>query len=106
MMRFPKLLNDRPDPAELADIAIPLADEHPAEAEQIFNGRTPGRLAVPLITDELRFCRRLAHSDPARAGRVEASLSGPGARACAWAFVALGQAGRDRAGTCVRAGSP
>jgi hypothetical protein len=39
-----------------------------------------------------QLCRRLARVDPPRARRVAASLGSPGARACAWAFVALGLA--------------
>ena len=49
-------------------------------------------------SDALRLCRRLARVDPPRARRVAASLGGPGARACAWAFVALGLAEKDKAG--------
>ena len=49
-------------------------------------------------TDVLRLCRRLARVDPARARRVAASLGGPGIRACAWAYVALGLAEKDKAG--------
>jgi hypothetical protein len=77
---------------DLAELASGCAIEHPAEAERIFDMRVPATNEIYFITNELRLCRRLARVDRPRAGRVAASLSNPGARACAWAFVALGQA--------------
>ena len=73
-----------------------LATDHPAEAERFFNLREGSGPVLP-TTDTLRLCRRLARVDPPRARRVAASLSGPGARACAWAFVALGLAEKGNA---------
>jgi len=83
---------------ELAEVAVQLATDHPAEAERVFNLREGTDAQFVSDTAALRLCRRLARVDPPGARRVAASLSGPGARACAWAYVAFGVAEKDKAG--------
>jgi RNA polymerase sigma factor (sigma-70 family) len=83
---------------ELAAVAVQLATEHPAEAEQVYNLREVSGTQTHSLPNTLRLCRRLARVDPARARRVAASQIGTGARACAWAYVALGLAEKDKAG--------
>jgi len=83
---------------ELGEVAVELAIAHPVEAERIFNLRERTDAQDVSISHALRLCHRLARVDPPRVRRIAASLSGPGARACAWAFVALGQAKKDNAG--------
>jgi hypothetical protein len=85
----------------LAEVAVQLAIDHAAEAEQVFNLRDVGNNQLPSMPYALRLCRRLARVDPTRARRVAASLSGPGIRACAWAYVALGLAEKDKAGAAL-----
>jgi hypothetical protein len=77
-----------------ADLAPQLTIDDPAEAERFFQSADwPGfRVELPL-----RLCRRLARVDCPRARRFAASLPSPGARVCAWAFVALGLAEKDQA---------
>jgi hypothetical protein len=77
---------------EVTLVAAQLATDHPADAERVFHLREGGGAQHLSHTDTLRLCRRLARVDPPRARRVAASLDIPGARACAWAFVALGLA--------------
>jgi hypothetical protein len=83
--------------AEVALVAAQLATDHPADAERIYNLREGVGDQHYSHTDTMRLCRRLARVDPARARRVAASLGIPGARACAWAFVALGMAEKGNA---------
>ncbi len=45
----------------------------------------------------MQICRRLGKVDGERAERIAAAVETPGARACAWAFTALGAAERDKA---------
>jgi hypothetical protein len=83
---------------ELAEVAVQLATDHPAEAEQVFNLRDGGNEQGQANDHALQLCRRLARVDPPRARRIAASLSGPAIRACGWAHVALGLAEKDKAG--------
>ena len=83
---------------EMAEVAVQLATDHPAEAEQVFNLRDGGNEPGHAKNYVSRLCRRLARVDPTRARRIAASLSDPGIRACAWAYVALGLTEKDRAG--------
>ena len=76
-------------------VAFQLALEHPAEAEQAFN-LYEDRAGFNRHSLEMRICRRLAMIDLARARRIAAAVDTPGARACAWAFTALGAADRDK----------
>jgi len=78
-----------------ANVAIRLAYEHPAEAEQVLD-----RLREPLwrFTAAHRICRRLARLDPPRARRIAAALPNPSERAYAWAFLADGLAMTDHDG--------
>ncbi len=82
----------------LAEVAVQLAIDHAAEAEQVFNLREGRNHQLPSLPYVLRLCRRLAQVDPTRARRVASSLGSPGTRAGAWAFVALGLAEKDAAG--------
>ncbi len=82
----------------LAEVAVQLATEHPAQAEQVFNLREDRGEQNHIVFTELRLCRRLARVDPPRARRVAATLVGTGTRACAWASVAVGLAEKDKAG--------
>ena len=82
----------------LAQVAVQLATDRPALAEQVFNLREPSSDQTHVVFSELRLCRRLAQVDPACARRVAASLRSTGTRACAWAFVADGLAEKDKAG--------
>jgi hypothetical protein len=84
--------------AALAEVAIQLATDHPAEAEQAFNLRDArnDRFVIEFLA--MRLCRRLARVDPIRARRVAASLRSPGIRACTWAYLALGLAKKDKSG--------
>jgi hypothetical protein len=84
--------------AEIALVAAQLATDYPADAERVFNLREGVGEEQLSHADTLRLCRRLARVDPPRARRVAASLGIPGARACAWAFVALGLAEKANAG--------
>jgi hypothetical protein len=79
----------------LGNIAIRLAFDHPAEAEQVLNS-----LEDPIwrIWGAPRICRRLARSDLSRAQRIAAGLPSPAERAHAWTFVADGLAATDRTG--------
>ena len=103
MERFQKLPNLRNNPLyrdrELAEAAVQLATDHPALAEQVLQLQQAVGLDDLKFLYVMRLCRRLARVDPERARRLAASRSGPGARACAWAFVAFGLAEkRDRSG--------
>ena len=82
----------------LAEVAVQLATDRPALAEQVFNLRDDSGDQNHVVYTELRLCRRLARVDPARARRVAASLIGTGTRACGWASVAAGLAEKDKAG--------
>lgn len=84
---------------ELTEIAFQIATDHPARAEEVFRLRegVDDRLLASSHYG-LGLCRRLARVDPTRARRVAASLNVAGARACGWAYVALGLAETDKAG--------
>ncbi len=92
-----KLPPSEPRDVEVALVAAQLALDHPADAERAF--KLPGSVGAQHRShaSTLRLCRRLAQVDPPRARRVAASLDIPGARACAWAFVALGLAEKGNA---------
>ncbi len=62
----------------LAEVAVQLAADQPALAEQVFNLRDSSGDQNQAIYTEIRLCRRLARVDPARARRVAASLIGTG----------------------------
>ncbi len=97
LQKLPNNTNSTTRDDDLAAVAVQLATDHPAEAERFFNLRDEGREGIRFHADALRLCRRLARVDAPRARRVAASLSGRGARACAWAFVALGLAEKGNA---------
>jgi hypothetical protein len=82
----------------LAELAVQLAADRPALAEQVFNLRDGSGDQNQAVYREIRLCRRLARVDPATARRVAASLIGTGTRACGWASVAAGLAEKDKAG--------
>ncbi len=97
LARIRKIADPELRDAFFENAAMVLAIDHPAEAEQFFNlgeGRGSRFITLP----PLRLCRRLARVDPPRARRVAASVSSPGGRVCAWAYVALGLVEKDRAG--------
>jgi hypothetical protein len=77
----------------LGNIAIRLAFEHPAEAEQALS-----QIEEPIwrIESAPRICRRLARNDVARARRIASGLPSPTERAYAWTFLADGLASIDR----------
>jgi CarboxypepD_reg-like domain len=83
---------------ELAEVAVQLAIDQPAEAEQVINLQEAGGDRIHTVVVELRLCRRMARVDPPRARRFAASQSSTGTRACAWASVAFGLAEKDKAG--------
>ena len=81
-----------------AAVAESLANEHPAEAERVFqliddSSRVAGENRTQIA---LRLCRRLAKTDPERARRIIAGLKTPQDQACGWALLALGLAERDK----------
>ena len=78
----------------LANIAIRLAHEHPAEAERLL-----GEIREPLWREMSapRICRRMARIDADRARRIAAGLPGASERAYAWTFLALGLRSTDPA---------
>jgi hypothetical protein len=71
----------------LANIAIRLAHEHPAEAERLL-----GEIREPSWRMESapRICLRVARIDADRARRIASGLPGGPERAYAWTFLALG----------------
>jgi RNA polymerase sigma factor (sigma-70 family) len=77
------------------EVAIHLALEHPAEAEQAFN-LYEDRFGFARDILAMRLCRRLAKVDLPRARRIAAAADTHGARASAWAYTALGAAERDK----------
>jgi hypothetical protein len=80
-----------------AAITESLANEHPAEAERVFQLiDDSARVARQSRTQiALRLCRRMAKTDPERARRIIAELKTPQDQACGWALLTLGQADRD-----------
>jgi hypothetical protein len=80
-------------------ISEALANEHPAEAERVFQ-LIDDASRVPVYERKkevaLRLCHPMARTDPERARRLVAGLKTPREQACAWALVALGLADRDR----------
>jgi hypothetical protein len=93
--RFRKLSGHPNHDVLLMRTAAELAIDRPADAERFFNLREESDLDYDCYFHVLQICRRLARIDPARARRIATSLAGPGRRACAWAFVAHGVAGRN-----------
>ena len=84
--------------AEVTAIAVQLATDHPAEAERFFNLRDGRNERFSIRHRRPATLPSSRPSRSARARRVAASLGGPGIRACAWAYVALGLAEKDKAG--------
>ncbi len=82
----------------LTQVAVQLATDHPALAEQVFNLREGGNNQSIGSLEVMRLCRRLAGVDPTRARRVVDSISDPATRACGFAYVALGLAEKAQAG--------
>jgi hypothetical protein len=81
-------------------LAEALADEHPAEAERLFqliDDSSDVRFSEHKNEIALRLCRPMAKTDPERARRLIAALKTPREQACAWALMALGRADRDKA---------
>jgi hypothetical protein len=87
------------DPAErfrlYGKAAVELAPSQPAEAER-FYGLMEERSGYEFFGFTTLLCRQLAKVDPPRAQRIAAAVETPGARACAWAFTALGASERDK----------
>jgi len=81
-----------------AAVAESLANEHPAQAERVFQLiDDSSRIAFEDRTQiALRLCRRLAKADPERARRIIVGLKMPRDQACGWALLALGLAERDK----------
>ena len=84
----------------LAAIAASLANDHPAQAERVFQlfDREP---PTPLFAHQktrlvLQLSRRMARTDPDWMRRIIAGLNAPGEQACAWALLAVGLADRDK----------
>jgi Carboxypeptidase regulatory-like domain len=79
----------------LGAAAIAIAVSQPADAEQFFRliEQRSGQL---VFSTALPLCKRLGKVDLARAHRIAEGIAGPGTRACAWVFVALGAFGRDK----------
>jgi hypothetical protein len=86
--------------ASLAAIAVSLANDHPAQAErvfQLFDQEPPTRLSARERTGlVLHLSRRMARTDPEWMRRIIAGLKDPGEQACAWALLAAGLADRDK----------
>ena len=99
LLKLPALTDPSYRARELTEIALTLATDHPARAEEVFHLRegVDDRLLASSHY-ALLLCHRLARVDPPCARRVAASLNIPGARASAWAYVALGLAEKDKAG--------
>jgi hypothetical protein len=82
-----------------AAVAESLANEHPAEAERVFqliideSSRVSGENRNQIA---LRLCWRLAKTDPERARRIITGLKTPQDQACGWAVLALGLADRAK----------
>ncbi len=82
-----------------AAVAVALATDHPAKAEQAFHlWKRTGIQFDHTNRYVMRLCRRLARVDPLIARRVAASQERPAERAMAWAYVALGLADTKKAG--------
>ena len=81
-----------------AAVAVELATEHPAEAEQVFQLWERSGIQPWTNGYAMRIARRLAKVDPPRARRFAASQRGPAERSLAWAFVALGLTEKDKSG--------
>lgn len=75
--------------------AIAMAISHPADAERFF-GLSEQKRGYQAFSTVIRLCRQLAKVDPARAARIASEVETPGARACAWAYSALGASERDK----------
>ncbi len=84
-----------------ADAANALAIDHPDQAERFYdrleNASRPNFHARKSFV-AMQICRAMASSDAPRARRIAAALDTREERACAWACVATGLAGRDQAG--------
>ncbi|MGP0066548.1 MAG: carboxypeptidase-like regulatory domain-containing protein [Isosphaeraceae bacterium] len=83
----------------LGEIAASLANEHPDDAERVFQ-LLDDRLAAPPLGQKtnvaLRLCQRMAKTETERVRRIIAGLKAPGEQACAWALRALALADRDK----------
>ncbi len=91
------LSGDPYDPG--AAVAVALATDHPAKAEQAFHLWKRNWVHSDHTNRYvMRLCRRLARVDPAIARRVAASRERPAERAMAWAYVALGLAETKKSG--------
>jgi len=77
------------------EAAVEMALSHPADAERFF-GLIDLRSGIQMYGTALRLCRRLAEVDLPRAERIASAIETPGARACAWAFTALGSSSRGK----------
>ncbi|MGO9466024.1 MAG: carboxypeptidase regulatory-like domain-containing protein [Isosphaeraceae bacterium] len=84
-----------------AEAANALAIEHPGQAERYYdrleNANRPNFHARKSFV-AMQLCRAMARSDAPRARRIAAALETREERACAWACLAAGLAGRDQAG--------
>ena len=76
------------------EATVAMARSQPADAERFFGMIEQGS-GYSAYSNAIRLCRRLAEVDPPRAQRIAAEIETPGARACAWAFTALGASERD-----------
>ena len=97
LQKQPTFSDPRRRDIEVTAIAVQLATDHPADAERFFNLRDGRNERFLSGTDVLRLAL-VSPESIQRARRVAASLGGPGIRACAWAYVALGLAEKDKAG--------
>ena len=87
-----------------ADLAPTLTFDQAEETERFYDLAGVREFG---IAGTMRMCRRLARVDPPRARKVAAGFRLPGERVCAWAFVALGLAEKDPAGSrCARSCDP
>ena len=80
---------------DFGQAAVEIAHSQPAAAERFF-GLIERRSGHLMYATSSRLCRRLAEVDLPRAQRIAAAIESPGARACAWAFTALGASKRDK----------
>ncbi len=89
-------LSDQTDRDDVyREASVEMALSRPADAERFF-GLIDQRSGIQMYGTALRLCRRLAEVDLPRAQRIAAAIETPGARACAWAFTALGSSKRGK----------
>ncbi len=72
-----------------------MAISHPVDAERFF-GLSEQKRGYQAFSTVTRLCRQLAKVDLTRAARIAGGVQTPGARACAWAYTALGISERDK----------